>query len=154
MLSRPCTYAIRALTFLAMQPPGKRTGAREVSDHEGIPSSFLSKVLLQLRRGRLLRSYKGIGGGYELALPPDKISLLMVVCCIDGAPFNDCILGDHECLAESECPLHQSWAPVRDKLNDYLERNTLAELVRNRHERRAGSPDPASPILIKPVMEQ
>ena len=154
MLSRPCAYAIRALTFLATQPPGKLTGAREVSEREGIPSSFLSKVLLQLRRGRLLRSYKGIGGGYELALPPDKISLLMVVRCIDGAPFNDCILGDHECLAEPECPLHQSWAPVRDQLNDFLERNTLAELVENRHGRQAGSPDPASPVLINPPMEQ
>src|SRR3989304_5998253 len=108
MFSRPCSYAIRALTYLAMQPPGKLTGAREVSEHEGIPSSFLSKVLLQLRRGRLLRSYKGIGGGYELALPPDKISLLKIVRCIEGdVAFNACFLEDHECSVRGECALHQ-----------------------------------------------
>ena len=132
MFSRPCTYAIRALAYLATQPPGKLTGAREISEHEGIPGSFLSKVLLQLRRGRLLRSYKGIGGGYQLALPPDKITLHMVVSCIDGAPFSTCILGDHECSAGFVCPLHNSWVAVRDQLVEFLERNTLAELVRRR----------------------
>jgi Rrf2 family protein len=137
-----------------MQPPGKLSGTREVSEREGIPSSFLSKVLLQLRRGRLLRSYKGIGGGYELALPPHKISLSMVVSCFDGTPFNACILGDHECLAGPECPLHQSWGPVRKQLIDFLERTTLAELVENRYGHHVGSPDSASPSPINPPMEQ
>ena len=98
MLSRPCTYAVRALTYLAMQPPGKLTGSHEIADHEGIPNSFLCKILLELRRKRLLRSYKGVGGGYELALPPDRINLLMIVQAIEGElALSECILEDHQC---------------------------------------------------------
>jgi len=127
-----------------MQPPGKLTGAREVSEHEGIPSSFLSKVLLQLRRGRLLRSYKGIGGGYELALPPDKISLLNIMRCIEGdVTLKTCILGDQECSIQGECALHQPWGRLRDQLLSFLERSTLADLVEKRRSRNAGIPEPS-----------
>jgi Rrf2 family iron-sulfur cluster assembly transcriptional regulator len=137
MLSRPCTYAIRALTYLAMQPPGKLTGSREISDGEGIPNSFLCKILLDLRRKRLLRSYKGTGGGYELALPPDKISLLMIVEAIEGeVSFSGCILEDKECSAHGECALHDSWLNLRNQLVSFLERQTLANLVQTRRAQR------------------
>ncbi len=133
LFSRPSTYAIRALTYLAMQPPGKLSGTREISERESIPKFFLGKVLLQLRRGRLLRSYKGTGGGYQLALPPDKINLLMIVRCIAGDElFDTCILEDHECGSYRQCALHESWVAIRDELRAVLERNTLAELVRAR----------------------
>jgi len=140
MLSRPCSYAIRALTYLAAQPPGKLSGAKEISEHEDIPPSFLSKVLLQLRRGRLVRSYKGIGGGYELGQPPDKVSLLAIVICMEGeAEFKRCILEDHDCAAQGECLLHGLWGRFRDELQHFLERNTLADLVRkNENESCSG----------------
>lgn len=122
MLSRPCTYAIRALTYLAMQPPGKLSGSREISDYEGIPNSFLCKILLDLRRKRLLRSYKGIGGGYELALPPDKINLLIIVESIEGElSFSGCILEDKECSTHGECALHDSWLDLKNHLVRFLE---------------------------------
>lgn len=131
MISRPCSYAIRALTYLATQPPGKLSGAKAISDHENIPASFLSKVLLQLRRGRLVRSYKGIGGGYELGQPPDRITLFAVVTCMEGeAAFSRCILEDHDCATQGECLLHGPWGRFRDELRQFLERNTLADLVR------------------------
>jgi len=133
LFSRPTSYAFRALTFLATQPPGKLSGTREISKTEGIPGSFLGKVLLQLRRGRLLCSFKGIGGGYELALPPDRINLLMIVHCVEGEmPFRQCVLEDQECTAHGECALHESWAGLRDQLTLFLEHMTLAELAQVR----------------------
>ena len=137
MLSRPCTYAIRALSYLAMQPPGKLTGSREISGHEDIPNSFLCKILLDLRRKRLLRSYKGTGGGYELALPPDKISLLMIVEAIEGElSFSGCILEDKECSTHGECALHDSWLKLRNQLVNFLETQTLADLIQTRRAQR------------------
>ena len=129
----PSSYAIRALTYLAMQPPGKLCGTKEIAQHEEIPFSFLGKVLIQLRRGRLVRSYKGIGGGYELALPPDQINLLMVVQCTGGEGlFQTCILEDRDCSPKCPCVVHESWLSIRDQLLRVMERNTLAELVRAR----------------------
>ena len=137
MLSRPCTYAIRALTYLAMQPPGKLCGSREISGGESIPNSFLCKILLDLRRKRLLRSYKGTGGGYELALPPEEINLLMIVQAIEGElSFSGCILEDKECSAHGECALHDSWLDLRNQLVRFLETQTLADLVRTRQAKQ------------------
>lgn len=80
-----------------------------------------------------MRSYRGIGGGYELALPPDRINLLMVVRCTGGERlFEVCILEDRDCSPQHHCPLHESWINMRDQLKRVMEGNTLAELVRAR----------------------
>ncbi|MCI0626445.1 MAG: Rrf2 family transcriptional regulator, partial [Acidobacteria bacterium] len=67
LFSRTAEYAIRAMAFLALQKPGKLTGAREISEAERIPIPFLWKILQLLTRRKLVRSFKGIRGGYELA---------------------------------------------------------------------------------------
>jgi Rrf2 family iron-sulfur cluster assembly transcriptional regulator len=136
MLSRPSTYAIRALTYLAIQPPGRLCGSREIADHEQIPNSYVCKILLELRRKRLLRSYKGIGGGYELALPADKISLLMVVRSMEGElALTECILEDRECSTHGQCSLHESWSDLRNQLLHFLETQTVADLARTKMTR-------------------
>ena len=140
MLSRPCTYAVRALTYLAMQPPGKLPGSREIADHEDIPNSFLCKILLELRRKRLLRSYKGIGGGYELALPPGRINLLMIVRATEGdLAFTECILADHQCSVHGPCALHESWAETKAHFIRFLENQSLADLAETRRTRESNA---------------
>lgn len=132
LFSRSSSHAIRALTYLAMQPLGKLSGTREISESEHIPRPFIPKVLLPLRRARLVRSFRGIRGGYDLAVPPEQINLLAIMRCIDDVPLNDCVLEDHPCSSPHECAFHPCWSVVREQLLDYLERTTLADLVRFR----------------------
>jgi Rrf2 family transcriptional regulator, iron-sulfur cluster assembly transcription factor len=136
--SRSSSHAIRALTYLAMQPLGKLSGTREISEHEHIPRPFIPKVLLPLRRARLVLSSRGIRGGYELAVPPEQINLLAIMRCIDDAPLNDCVLEDHPCSSPRECAVHPCWSIVRELLLGYLERTTLADLVRFRQSEAGG----------------
>ncbi len=145
-VSRPCLYAIRALAFLASQPPGKLSGLHDIAKQENIPEAFLGKILQQLRRARLVRSYRGTGGGYELGLSPERITLLTVVRCIDGQDvLQNCVFEDRDCRPERRCPLHDSWLPVRRRLLDFFEHNTLAKLVESRRResglRSAGAGD-------------
>jgi Rrf2 family protein len=135
LFSRSSCHAIRALTYLAMQPLGKPTGTREISEHEHVPRPFIPKVLLPLRRAHLVLSSRGIRGGYELAVPPEQINLLAIMRCMDGMPLNDCVLEDHPCSSPDECALHPCWGIVRELLLSYLERTTLADLVRFRQSR-------------------
>lgn len=133
LFSHTSSYAIRALAYLAMQPPGKLSGTKEISAHEGIPTFFLSKVLLQLRRARLVRSFKGIGGGYQLALPPDQVNLLMVLRSTSGEELLEgCILENRPCSSPRHCALHDAWVGIRDQIQKLLERKTLADLARVR----------------------
>ena len=69
MFSRTSGYAIQALTHLAGQPSGKLVGATEMAITLGIPKPFLWKILRRLSQKKLVRSFKGVRGGYELARP-------------------------------------------------------------------------------------
>jgi len=131
LFSRTAEYAVRAMTFLAMQPPGKLTGAREISRAENIPMPFLWKILHMLARQKLIRSFKGIHGGYELARPGKKITLSSVVVAADGVDFsNQCVLGLPRCGEQNPCPLHDTWKGIRDGMLAMLEQNTLDDLAR------------------------
>lgn len=62
------------MAYLAVQKGGKLSGAREISEAEQIPMPFLWKILRLLTQRRLIRSFKGVRGGYELARPAEKVS--------------------------------------------------------------------------------
>ncbi len=130
-----------------MQPAGKLCGTREISQHESIPHAFLAKVLLPLRRARLLRSFKGMRGGYELTALPEQISLLMIVRSIDGEPLTDCLLEDHPCSSPRQCVLHSYWSAVREQLLGHLERTTLVDLVRLRQAEAGPGPAPVPAVV-------
>ena len=137
VFSRTAEYALRAMTHLAMQPPGKRTGARTISEAESIPIPFLWKILHTLTRQGLIRSFKGIHGGYELARPSEEIALRSVVSTTDGPDFDgQCVLGLPRCGEENACPLHRAWKEIRQRMSDMLEKTTLADLARIARKRK------------------
>lgn len=130
IFSRADEYAIRALTFLAMQPAGRLVGAREIAEAEKIPMQFLWKILQSLAKRRLIRSFKGLRGGYELALPAQEMTLDRVLHANGGTNrFGHCILGLPQCSDDNACPLHESWRGLRSGLVEMLEKSTLADLA-------------------------
>ena len=101
---------------------------------------FLWKVLQVLARRKLVRSFKGARGGYELARPARQITLLAMVTATDGdALIRNCVLGLPQCNEEQPCPLHETWKGVRAEVTRMLEQTTLADLARiaSRKEGRA-----------------
>jgi Rrf2 family protein len=137
IFSRTSEYALRAMTFLAMQPQGKLSGARAISQAEQIPMPFLWKILHTLARQRLIRSFKGIHGGYELAHPGNKITLSAVVLATDGDDFGtQCVLGLPRCGEANACPLHTTWKEIRTRMTDMLEHTTLEDLARVARKRK------------------
>lgn len=137
LFSRSTEYAIRAMTFLASREPGRRAGAREISEAENIPMPFLWKILQILTRRRLVRSFKGMHGGYELAAAADQVPLGAIVTATDGAEFRDsCVLGLPECDNQNPCPLHEQWKGVRASVTSMLDETSLADLARVTKTRR------------------
>ena len=130
IFSRADEYAIRAMTFLAKQPAGRLAGAREISEAEEIPMQFLWKILQNLAKRRLIRSFRGSGGGYELAKPAEEMTLKMMLDG-NGDPnrFRRCILGLPQCSDENACPLHEKWGELRSGVAAMLEKSTLADLA-------------------------
>jgi Rrf2 family protein len=98
---------------------------------------FLWKILQILTRRRLVRSFKGMHGGYELAAAADQVPLGAIVSATDGAEFRDsCVLGLPECDNQNPCPLHEQWKGVRASVTSMLDETSLADLARVTKARR------------------
>jgi Rrf2 family protein len=83
-LSRACGYALHALTYLARNPGGGPVASHTIAEAEGLPGGFLLKSLTPLVAAGVLRSDLGLGGGFRLARPAGRITLLEVVEALDG----------------------------------------------------------------------
>lgn len=72
-------YALCAAVDLAMQPPAEACQSREIAARQGIPGPYLDQILASLKSAGIVRSIRGAGGGYNLARPPERISVGDVV---------------------------------------------------------------------------
>lgn len=131
--------AIRATLYMAGRPSGEHSTVRDVAKATSLPSAYLSKVIQRLAQAGLVRTYRGPGGGIELAHPPEAITLWALVRATDGsADINRCALGIGNCSSTDPCPLHNRWAPLREEFQKLLEGTTVAAL---RQELRKGRGD-------------
>ena len=130
LYSRPCEYALRALTHISLNLDMELIRAQEIAEAENLPAPFLAKLLQQLARSGVLVSVKGPKGGFGLARPPQEISLMEVVSAVDGEEgFKRCAVGLAECTDETPCPLHDTWKPFRLQILDYMSGRSLADLA-------------------------
>ncbi len=135
--SRSAAYAIRALVHLARISDGTYTLARSIAEQEGIPGHFLAKILQRLARKGLVRSCKGPNGGFALLRPAREIRLVDVVEALDGVgAYRACIYGYGECNDSVACAMHDGWSPLRSRIIEYLERNSIADLSKSLDRKR------------------
>jgi Rrf2 family protein len=128
--SNACEYGIRAMVYLVGRGEGRRVLLKDIAENETIPGPFLGKVFQTLVKAGLLNSAKGPGGGYQLSRAPDAISLFDIYCAIDGGKDLDaCAAGLDECSDEQRCPLHESWKPIREGIQQYLTSTTLKDMA-------------------------
>ena len=78
-------YASRALLSLALREEVSPTSVRDIAERTGLPQPYLEQILLALKGAGLVRSKRGVGGGYVLARSPDQITLSQIVAAVDGA---------------------------------------------------------------------
>jgi Rrf2 family protein len=126
-------YACRALLSLALRDDGVTpTSVRDIAERTGLPQPYLEQILLALKGAGLVRSKRGVGGGYVLARPADAITLGAIVSAVDG-PI---AVGDfglpHEngaCDHEGQCVLLDLWADVSEHMRRHLDSYRLSDMV-------------------------
>jgi Rrf2 family protein len=130
LYSKPCEYAIRALTHVAQVPKNTEVRGAEIARLERLPGPVLAKILQELVRKGLLRSRRGPGGGFRLARRAELITLRDVVAAIDGLDqFLECAVGLEKCSDDTPCPMHDTFKGLRAQVTTYLERTTIAEMA-------------------------
>ena len=121
---------MRALLTLAAQPEGDALTADRLAAAQQLPVKFLENILVDLRRGGLVRSQRGPEGGYRLAMPPSKITAADVLRLVDG-PLAD-VRGVRPEAAAYEGPaahLQEVWVAARASLRSVLDNVTLADIA-------------------------
>ena len=129
-MSAKAEYAVRAMVQLAAAPPGGVVKTDELARAQAIPAQFLVDILSDLRADRLVRSHRGRDGGYEIARPPDQISVADVLRCIDGplASVRDIPLVDLDYVGPTSA-LTDVWRALRASMRSVLEQTTLADVA-------------------------
>lgn len=115
------------MLFLAKNKNSKAFSIREISNIEGIPFEFLSKIFSSLERAKLVKAKHGANGGYYLAKPTNKITAGNIVEALEGkiSPIN-CFL----CTKAKKCASKNVWDKVKQSLSKTLYSITLKDLVK------------------------
>ena len=126
-------YASRALLSLALHGDGQTPrSVREIADKTGLPQPYLEQILLALKGAGLVRSKRGVGGGYVLARRPSLILLSQIVAAVDGpivaGDFSDPHT-DGACDHEGQCVLLSIWASAGSHMRSYLDSFTLETIA-------------------------
>lgn len=127
-------YASRALLSLALGADlSVPTSVRDLAERTGLPQPYLEQILLILKGVGLVRSKRGVGGGYVLARDAESITLAEIVAAVDG-PIVAGDFGephrDGACDHEGQCVLLGVWADVGNHMREHLSSFTLADMVR------------------------
>lgn len=130
LLTKSCIYALQSSVYLAKQDDDSYTTIRELSDELGISFHFLTKVLQQLTKQKILKSYQGPNGGVKLAKDAANITFLDIVHSIDGGHLiTECALGLPGCGELDPCPLHEHWSGLKTSLKEMMGTVSVAELA-------------------------
>jgi Rrf2 family protein len=130
IFSSPTEYAIRGLSEMAIRDDEQRIMLDDLVAGTGLPRDFMAKVFQKLVHGGLLRSAKGRGGGFSLARPAHEITIMQIIEAVDGPQTMDrCVVGLEKCNDHMPCPQHDLYKPIRQRLKDYLNTTTLADLA-------------------------
>jgi Rrf2 family protein len=136
-------YASRALLSLALHDDAQGpTSVRDIAERTGLPQPYLEQILLALKGAGLVRSKRGVGGGYVLARLPVDITLGEIVSAVDGPIVAGDFGRPHEngaCEHEGQCILLAVWSDVGEHMREHLDSFTLADMVLQAR----GTPTPA-----------
>lgn len=129
-------YAARLMLTLAREHGKSYVSAERLSESDGIPSDYVSQILVKLRRAGIIRSRRGSAGGYALCRPPEQITLGQVVRAVDRDVFKDVCgkydAGAKDCRHQERCSISPVWRRLGGVINDYLESVTLAALLQEK----------------------
>ena len=128
MISQTAEYALRAITYLADQERTPHTTA-QIAEATQIPAGYLAKVMQSLSRVRVVKSQRGLNGGFTLNREPTDLTLLEIINAVDPIRrFRECPLG-LPAHGPDLCPLHQCLDGAAEMLEKYFGETTIAQIL-------------------------
>lgn len=129
-ISTKTRYGMRVMLDLAARYEEGCTPLKDIAERQGLSKKYLEQVVAPLAAAGLLTVTRGYAGGYQLSRPPRDITLADVVSASeDGLELMTCTSDLLACERADSCPSRRIWGGLQDAINDYLEGQTLADMV-------------------------
>jgi Rrf2 family iron-sulfur cluster assembly transcriptional regulator len=122
-------FAVTAMVDLAMQHGAGPVTLAEISQRQKISLSYLEQLFAKLRRGAIVDSVRGPGGGYRLAKDAAQVSVAEIILAVDEPIDATQCRGKENCQDDKKCITHDLWAKLNEHILDYLGGVTLRQLV-------------------------
>ncbi len=123
-------YGMLGVLFLSEKELGSITPLSEIAEAKEIPEKFLAKIFQSLSRASIVRSHRGVRGGFSLSKAPNEVTVKDVLESIHG-PYHlvKCTNNPNVCDSSEFCSLRMLLTVAEDKLVKIFEDHTLADLV-------------------------
>ncbi len=129
IITRESDYAIRCILYMA-KDPDKIYTITELSMIRKVPKSFLAKIFQKLTKKEIVKSVRGIKGGFRLAKDPTYINLFDVIIAIEkNVSLNKCLIDKNFCELIDGCLLHLIWKDFSEELINNLKKTNFALLI-------------------------
>lgn len=125
-------YAVTAMLDLAIHASAKPISLADISSRQGISLSYLEQLFAKLRRGELVSSVRGPGGGYLLSRNGTDIFVSQIVDAVNETVDATGCGGLGNCQDGETCLTHYLWCDLSDQIHSFLSGISLASLVERR----------------------
>lgn len=128
-------YGLRCALRLAVLKPGETLSASEIAESEGLSVEYVSKFMLYLKKAELVRTVRGIHGGFALSKTPDAISLKELFDALSNKrkfteEFCESFSGKSEtCVRSSGCTIRPFWKMLASYIDQFTSVLTLQDLM-------------------------
>lgn len=130
-ITHEADYAIRVAHCLACS--NDKISAKQISESTGVTLRFALKILRKLIQADIVKSFKGVSGGYMLNRSPADVSFGEIIEAIDGRiAINHCLTGEFECTRvaqKKQCDFRKVFVAVNQQLRDELYSITLDRFI-------------------------
>lgn len=125
-------YAVTAMLDLALHAEHDPVSLADISERQEISLSYLEQLFAKLRRGELVNSVRGPGGGYRLARPSADIYVAQIIDAVNETVDATGCGGEADCQNGETCLTHHLWCDLSDQIHQFLSGISLASLVARR----------------------
>ena len=132
-------YAVMALADLAQFDNERPVSLRDISLRQGISLLYLEQIFSKLKRNNIVRSVRGVNGGYVLKSTPNEIKLATIFSAVDEK------IKTVQCKKESKkgcngktskCITHNLWDELEMHIQDFFNKKNLGDLIKGNNENR------------------
>jgi len=123
-------YAIKIMMDLALHRDLPHVHRRDIAKRQGVPADYLDQIMQRLRRGGLVDSVRGRGGGYRLSRAPEAITVWDLFETVEDSLYPvECLDDSDACDFEVSCAAKPAWDVILGSVRRSLASLTIAELV-------------------------